>query len=439
MGKVEINNEIVSLRHTARQARVCVINKLIRYAKRLQDKNGNEKQREKNKRKADKLVAEVYALKTIKDDEISKFGIMNEKEAEDIVNDQSSSKRDRILARVISYKSFNRRLMEFREKFPDYKMYLSEDKKKTAKLKKKDSAKCKKLLAEDNHHSQHEDSKEQNVNSNNINEDSEKQKVNSGKVTEMSQYNSKDEETKSCEVKSDSHTRKKSLNKDDTALVDKKLPKLVGNDTLEDANKQPTAIKLCSVTKEGTVKRFVEFLEEQNSAGDARDPPERPTSAEGTDHERTITVRAKSVDDFFVTGNDEEGYRENRTNASVSFTRSDAPARTLRSSSRVKTQNPRYKNDVRGSKTPKYNQLKEQSRGEKVAKHKECLDEQSFAMRQEKRPFNRNNKSTSKNNPSDVSDRGETVDLHPSWLAKKKQLEAMGQKFQGKKIVFADD
>lgn len=418
--------QIVLLRHTVRQARVCIVNKLIREAKLLRDKNGNETQREKNKRKADKLVAEVYALKTIKDDEISKFGIMNEKEVKDILQDQSSSSRDHIIARVTGYKSFHRRLMQFRERFPDYKMYLSKGKKKTTKLKKKNSIKNKKSLAENNHHLQCEDTKEQNVDSNNIIEDS--------------QHNSKDKGTcasRLCETKNNSGKRKKSLNEDSTDLVDKKLSKLVENNTSEDANKEPSEVKLCSVTREGTVKRFAELLKEQDSTEDAQ------TSAETvqTDHERATTVQVRPVDDFFIAGSDEEGYQDNSTNASTSHTRFDTPAKTLSSNNQVKTQNARFKNEKRieKNKAQKNNQSKKQSRGEKMAGHNKYSDEQSSTMRQEKRTSNRINKSINKNNLNVVNDEEKAADLHPSWLAKKKQQEVMSQGFQGKKIVFTDD
>ncbi|XP_032671448.1 serum response factor-binding protein 1 [Odontomachus brunneus] len=424
MGKTEINNEIVLLRHTVRQARVCIVNKLIREAKFLRDKNGNEAQREKNKRKADKLVAEVYALKTIKDDEISKFGIMNEKEVKDILQDQSSSSKDRIIARVTDYKSFHRRLMQFRERFPDYKMHLSEGKKKTTRLKKKNSVKSKKSLAENNHHPQREDTKELNVDSDNIIEDS--------------QHDPKDKKTcasRLCETKNKSGKRKKSSNEDNTALIDKKLPKLVEDNISKDANKEPSEVKLCSVTREGTVKRFAELLKEQDSTEDVQ------TSAENlqTDHERAATVQARSVNDFFITENDEEGYQD--ANASTSRTKFDTSAKTLGTNNRVKTQNAKFKNEKRieKDKAQKNSQSKKQPRGEKMTGRNKYSDEQSSAVRQEKRTSNRINKNINKNNLNVVNDGEKATDLHPSWLAKKKQQEVMSQGFQGKKIVFADD
>lgn len=93
------------LRHTVRQARVCIVNKLIKEAKILRTRHGSEIQQEKYKRKADKLIAEVYALKGIKDDEISKFGITNDRDLSVILQDESSSHCDRVMAKVAHYKA----------------------------------------------------------------------------------------------------------------------------------------------------------------------------------------------------------------------------------------------------------------------------------------------------------------------------------------------
>lgn len=386
----------------------------------MRDRNGSEAQKEKNQRKADKLVAEVYALKTIKDDEISKFGIMNEKNVKDILQSQSSSSRDRAIARVVGYKSFNRRLMQFRDRFPDYKMYLSEEKKKCAKTKRKSSARSKKPLVEDKRsRSQREDSKEPNANSNEIAEDS-------------LQRNSSNEEID--KTKNNSRKRRKPSKEDVTDSIDKKLAKPAEDNALEDVHK-PTAVKLCSVTKEAAVKRFAELLEEQDSTGDAQ------TSAASADHERAAAVQAKSGDDFFMTGSDEEGYQENLSKASTSYIKFDTSSRTLRSSHRIKTQNSRsknlYRDDTRESKTRKYDQSKrQQPKGKKVTKHDKYSDEQSPATRQERRG-SKVNKSTNKNNLN--TDDKDKTNLHPSWLAKKKQQDVMKQGFQGKKIVFADD
>ncbi|XP_015437189.1 PREDICTED: uncharacterized protein LOC107192445 isoform X2 [Dufourea novaeangliae] len=137
--RTEINNEIVLLRQCVRQARICVINKLIREAKKLKINRGNEKQLEKNKNKADKLLREVFALKHIKDDEISKFGIVNSEKMQDILQYSQSDVKSRAMVKVARYKSLNTKIIEFTKKFPNYEEYIS-SKKHFSKKKRKDLA-----------------------------------------------------------------------------------------------------------------------------------------------------------------------------------------------------------------------------------------------------------------------------------------------------------
>lgn len=401
MAKAEINNEIVQLRHTVRQARVCVVNKLIKEAKLLRNRHGTEAQQEKCKKKADKLIAEVYALKGIKDDDISKFGIANERDLTTILQDESSSHSDRVIARVAHYKTLYRRLMQFKEKFPDCKRYLVEGKKKNVKLKKKGAAKTKKPLKE---------------NPQSRNESSEEQKINSNKSIEHSQHKSKNEETCNTELleaTSNLHECKKSLNEDSAPLIIEKLSKLE-DDTLEDTviHKQPSAIKSCSVTKEATVKRFTEFLEEQESSKNVEMSTKIPDST---------SEQAKISDDFFIT-EDNQDYQTCSISASTSYVTShnhNTRVKTFQSSNGVKNQNIKYKNDTNF--------------------HKRYQDKPSSVKRLNNRASNKINKGTNKSNSNDVDDKEKDTDLHPSWLAKRKEQKIMSQEFQGKKIVFADD
>lgn len=229
------------MRHAVRQARVCIVNKLVKEAKNLRNKNGSEAQLERNKRKADKLIAEVYALKTIKDDDISIFGILNERGLTEILQDQSSSHNLRITARVAYYKNLMRRIMQFRDRFPDYKKYLTEEKKKS-KLKNKDAGKTEKSSKENSSLTR--------------NKNSEKRKAKSDKNTDP-----EDEESCSAELpetENNSRKRKKSLNKDNTSSKKQKLTELEGDSTLKDTvvDKQSNLVKPCNITKEATMKRF---------------------------------------------------------------------------------------------------------------------------------------------------------------------------------------
>lgn len=382
-----------------RQARVCIVNKLVKEAKNLRNKNGSEAQLERNKRKADKLIAEVYALKTIKDDDISIFGILNERGLTEILQDQSSSHNLRITARVAYYKNLMRRIMQFRDRFPDYKKYLTEEKKKS-KLKNKDAGKTEKSSKENSSLTR--------------NKNSEKRKAKSDKNTDP-----EDEESCSAELpetENNSRKRKKSSNKDNTSSKKQKLTELEGDSTLKDTvvDKQSNLVKPCNITKEATVKRFTELLKEGESDVDAQ------TTAEGLDPAGTATDQAKVVDDFFLT-EDNEDYQGSSISASTSYAKPhnhNTRTKSLQFSDRGKKQNAKYKNNVDSKKYPA---------------------ERSSAGRPEKRATNKIAKRTNKSNPTDVGDKKENADLHPSWLAKRKEQEVIKQGFQGKKIVFTDD
>ncbi|XP_077256305.1 uncharacterized protein LOC143894104 [Temnothorax americanus] len=398
MAKSEMNNEFILLRHAVRQARVCIVNKLIKEAKLLRDRHGNEAQREKCRRKADKLIAEVYALKTIKDDEISKFGILDERGLTEILQDKSSSNSVRIMARVAHYKIMSRRLAQFKERFPDCKEHLAENRKKPTKLRDKDAAKTRKSTR---------------------NKSSKKQKADSDEDFEQPQHD-KDGEAcnESPETRSKSRKRKKALEEECTSLEKQKLLKREKDATSEAtvADKQSSVIKQSSVTKEATVKRFTELLEEQEAN------PDSQISVENQDPAGPATEQAKMVDDFFITG-DGQNYQGN--NASTSYTRPhthNTRARTFQSNDRIKKQDINRKNDTNfGKKHP---------------------GKQSFSMKYKKTTSNRINESANESNANETAidkKNDENASLHPSWMARKKQQEIMSRGFQGKKIVFADD
>lgn len=397
-----MNNEFILLRHAVRQARICIVNKLIKEAKLLRDRHGNETQKEKFRRKADKLINEVYVLKTIKDDDISKFGLVDERSLIKILQDQSSSNSVRIMARVANYKTLNKRLTQFKERFPDYK-HLTE-KKKTTKLKDKNAVKTRKTKE-----------------NNSQNKNSKKQKVVAAKNVET-QHESENEEVckkELSEVRSNSRKRKKTSDEHCTLLEKQKLLKLEKDGTSETTSvtdKQSNIIKPSSIMKEAKVKRFTELLKEQETNQDAQ------TSAESQDSTGTATEQVKVVDDFFMTA---DGQNYQGSSASTSYTKShghNTRAKSFQLNDRVKKQNANRKNDTN--------------------LNKKLPDKQPFSMKSKKMTPNKinnrtNNSNTNKNTIANKKD--DNADLHPSWMAKKKEQEIISQGFQGKKIVFTDD
>ncbi|XP_020293100.1 MATH and LRR domain-containing protein PFE0570w-like [Pseudomyrmex gracilis] len=424
MAKAEINNEIVLLRHTVRQARLCVINKLIKEARRLRNKHGNEIQQEKYKKKADKLIDEIQTLKRIKDDDISKFGIINERELAEILQDPTSTNDIRIKARVTYYKTLHKRLTQFKDKYPDCKKYVmeKEEKKKSTKLRTNNVAKTKHSSKENNSVAHNKTPRKQTVNSDQSTE-------------ERSQNDSRGEkacETASKEVrnKENSHKkRKKSTSDESMSSNEGKVQKLEKEDELQESvvDKQPNVntikssvtIKPCSITKEGTVKRFTELLEEQETHKQEKEDAQ--TCAESP--EVNTTERAQVVDDFFVT-EDNENYKTNNR-VSIQQEKShkyNTRTKAFQSNNRTNKQD---KNDTNFDK--KYSD--KQSSGKK---------KKTITMKL-KKISNETNKGTNKNNSTNATDKEEDANLHPSWLAKMKEREMLKQGFQGKKIKFTDD
>lgn len=313
-----------------------------------------------------------------------------------IIQDESLSHSDRVIARVAYYKTLYKRLVQFKEKFPDCKKYLEKEKKKNVKLKNKVAAKTKKSLKE-NPQPQDKNSEEQKINKN---------------MSKHSQDKSKNEET--CNIDLPEATSNfsgcKELN-ENSALLKKEEVSESEVDTLKDTviHKQPNIIKPCNVTKEATVKRFTELLEEQESSESVEMSNKVPDST---------TEQAKISDDFFITG-DNQDYQTSSFSASTSYATShkhNTQIKTFQSSNRAK--NIKYQNDK--------------------SFHKKYQDNQSnnSVKRLNNKPFNKINKDTNKSNSNDANNKEKDTALHPSWLAKRNEQKI--QAFQGKKIVFAD-
>lgn len=123
------------MRQAVRQARVTVVRKLIKEAKLLQGrKHGDEKALEKCKRKGQRLVAEIEALKKMKDDEITKFAIVNTRKLQEVLNDSTCEPATRVMCRLAFHKTVVDRVAKFKEKFPNYEEHLGPGRKKLSKL-----------------------------------------------------------------------------------------------------------------------------------------------------------------------------------------------------------------------------------------------------------------------------------------------------------------
>lgn len=392
------------------------MNKLTKEVKQLQKKHGSETQCEKYKRKANKLIAEIHAVKKIKEDDISKFGVTNDRDLTEILQDQSVSDSDRIMARIVHYKTLYKKLIQFKEKFPECKRYLTEERKKNVKLKNK--KKTKNVAKE--------------VNPQNQDKSLKKRKTLVDETVENVQHGCEDAERKIPESAAMRNTSRKRKNSLSMALQTNKVTEEEKDDThvetkkkvIEVADKQPGMNKIYSVTKEATVKKFTELLEEEDSNEDMTSVEDRGYPAD------SAVMEEKVVDDFFITGDNQEKYKVHAS-AVTSSTKPDE-SKPLPSSNRFTRESAKYKTEERFGKPQRHNKLKHKSNVKNDSWNKEYLEKET--SRTGRREFKKSNESRNNNNVKNVE-----KDLHPSWLAKKKQQEVMSQGFQGRKIVFNDD
>ncbi|CAD1473315.1 unnamed protein product, partial [Heterotrigona itama] len=409
---------IVLLRQFVRQARICMINKLIREAKRLRASNGNEKLLERNKSKADKLLREVFALKRIKDDEISKFGITKFKHLQDILQKPQVDDKIRAMAKVVRYKSLSLKIMEFQEKFPDCDKHISWRKTKNSTKKKGDcitdfQVKRSKRLRNDINNSVE---KVHGENAKIINDDA----TPAGHVACQKEKNVGSK----CE-KLLKETKFNTKAKDDEGNSMKILD--IQDVKTDSKNDQSSKIITKVISKEATVKRFTEVLQETDK--EQNDIYKASVNNEQQSCDET-TKSSGNRNDFFL-----------RTNE-VTLRSSD----TLFSKEKNIGSQCNINHNVFKSRQIK--KKKDKLCNERIYKEKRNnrKGEMNFANvfydgndRRETWKENRKGTRVEKKEKINSTSSAEYENLHPSWVARKKQQDIMKQGFQGKKIKFDEN
>ncbi|XP_065225970.1 serum response factor-binding protein 1-like [Planococcus citri] len=124
LNKLILNNKIVDMRHSVRQSRIQAINKLVKEIKKLRDKKGTDEQKAKNASKADRYVECIQIMKKIKEDDVSKFALMNEKSLAQITNNVNETPEIKAIARISDHRPVHSKVKAFRETYPDWKETL---------------------------------------------------------------------------------------------------------------------------------------------------------------------------------------------------------------------------------------------------------------------------------------------------------------------------
>lgn len=418
------------MRQSVRQARICVINKLIREAKRLRT-NSNEKQLEKNKNKAEKLLKEVFALKHIKDDEISKFGIVKFEYLQNILQNPQTDDGTRAMIKVVRHKSLSLRIIEFQKKFPDYSKYISWRKKKSSIKGKKgncytDLEKNSKRLKND---------------ANNILKKEKKQNC----FTDFSEKNLK-------QLKNDSSNIIEKINKENmkdadnncTAYIQQTTNVEENNDNsmkkskIEDIeiqsinNDQSFKITTKVISNEATVKRFTEILQETKEQNYICKDTENPQSF---NESMEFIDSSTKIDDFFLPANEVTSCSNETLFSKEKSMRNEQINHVFKSRKNIQIEN---KNKLYSKKISK----------EKKHSRKQFINNAGFHnpndMIEKTNTYRKQNEKNiqigkKKKINKESTCIAEDDNLHPSWAAKKKQQNIMKQEFQGKKIKFDED
>ncbi|XP_076748996.1 uncharacterized protein LOC143422314 [Xylocopa sonorina] len=456
MTKTDINNEIVLLRKSVRQARIHVINKLVREAKKLRSSHDNEKQLEKFKNKADKLLREVIALKRIKNDDISKFGINNFKDVQRILQNPHTDDGTRAMAKVICHKSLSQKILEVQKKCQNCNNYVSSIKKKHPAKRKGNSsadfsAKHSEQLQSDTNDITNEVQKEDTKDTDDV---SDKRLLleRKGKLVDLPQIDSKQLQsytndkvkkkqkesiknvknpgvTVACgkngncdakskklfeEMKENSEMRKDEGN----SIKVSKVSSVNVNDKSDDASKPVVKV----ISNEATVKRFTEILQETGTQND------RCKETENQQLSKLVTGQSKLVDDFFIYGDE-----------TISCPRATLISKHIDVSDTHNDSHDTFKAyQIENKRNRFYNEYSKARRDSKKQKvdNKYLSRNQNITEERSNVHQRQNKRITQVEERSVKSINAESINLHPSWAAKKKQQDIMKQGFQGKKIKF---
>lgn len=399
--KAEINNEIVALRQFVRQARIRVVNKLTREAKKLRaSHHGDERQVNRNRNKAEKLLREVFALKRIKDDEVSKFGILRFDDLRRILEDPLSDDGTRAMVKIVRYKSLSPRIAALRHKYPDCEEYVSLDTREGPAKRNGATDAPRRSVKRNNADDAVEKAR--------IVKDVERKVVGTGDDDAPERLQKKNKvkgrQTEETGGKDAEETKKEQQGKRKT-IIRNSVKRLKGD---SDSKIVPKII-----SREATVKRFTEILEEREIS-EERDICKTEERDESVDKfSKETAEELTETDDFFLNSN-KTVPRANPTEEYTNDVSYDKPYPT--------------------SKRKKFNDKKESYNERWKGVDRDRIKEQNGANSTRKR-----NRKTAEESKNGKTVNEETENLHPSWAAKKKQQDILKQGFQGKKIKFDED
>ncbi|CAG7730519.1 unnamed protein product [Allacma fusca] len=122
--KQELNNHIVLMRKSIRQAKVHIIRKLSREVKKLRERRGAEEVQQKSNRKADRLVKDIVSIKGFEEDKVSISALRTTLELDAVLQNPNSTAEDRALVRLASHPSVNAQVTKYRDANPHWRLQI---------------------------------------------------------------------------------------------------------------------------------------------------------------------------------------------------------------------------------------------------------------------------------------------------------------------------
>lgn len=115
MDKIQFNNEVVSMRKTVKRTKVQIINQITRQVKILRNKKGSPQQLEKNRKRCERLLGEIQAMKDWGPDDVTYAALAAHLSLRKVETEATGTPRERALFRLTQHKLFVKQLATFKD------------------------------------------------------------------------------------------------------------------------------------------------------------------------------------------------------------------------------------------------------------------------------------------------------------------------------------
>ncbi|KAM9330930.1 serum response factor-binding protein 1 [Gastrophryne carolinensis] len=135
---VNLNNEVVKMRKDVKKVKVLTIRRLTRQMSKLKSKKGTDELIQKNQRRAQRLLEELYAIKKLKPDDVTKTALRKDLNFENVCKKQGSDLEARAIARLAMHPLLKHKISTLKDAVKAFK----ETRKATAELESKSEESC---------------------------------------------------------------------------------------------------------------------------------------------------------------------------------------------------------------------------------------------------------------------------------------------------------